>query len=404
MRTDFAVVRIGQLLTMRGISPGEWHSEPEVIADGAVVVRAGRISAVGETDELEIPDGIEVINVGGRGLVTPGFVDAHTHLPFAGQRCQDFSMKCQGATYQEIAAQGGGIRRSMQHLADCDDLLEQTRRRLDWMIACGTVAAEAKSGYGQVEELEAKQLRVIQQLSTTDQRLKLVPTYLALHGPAPDSGHERQEFIRHVCEHVVPRFAREGLCTAVDAFIEEGYYTPDEAQTLAASARKYGLGVRLHVDQFGDHGGAALAAELGCLTADHLEHSSPEGLDALHRAGTMPVFLPTSVHALRLNQYPNAAYAMEQGIPFALATDFNPGSAPSPSMAFAMHLGCIRMGLSPGQAWMAATTNAGHAIGVAKDYGSIEAGKKAALLFWDLDQYQEVPYWIDGPRPVRLDF
>ncbi len=403
--TSFAVVRTGQLLTLAGEEPGRWDAPLNVIADGAVWVEDGRIRAVGTTTEVAalLPSGIETKDCGGKGVVTPGFVDAHTHLPFAGHRAEDFALKCQGASYQEVAAQGGGIRRSIGHLRACADLLQVVRRRLGWIRAAGTVAAEVKSGYGLEPEWEALQLEAIQTLQAESDDVYLSPTFLALHGPPPGDPNSRRELLEQAIHQTLPDFARRKLCNAVDAFIEAGYYTQDEARELARAAKQLSLKVRLHVDQFSDQGGAQLAAELGCATADHLEHTSELGFQALAESGTVPVFLPTSVHALRLHKYPEAKAAMEAGLAFALATDFNPGSAPSPSMAFAMHLGCLRMGLSPAQAWRAATLHPAHALGIQRDFGSIEPGKRGAILFWELDDPEEVPYWIDGPRPVRLD-
>jgi imidazolonepropionase len=392
----FAIVGIGELVTMQGPAPrmGGAMEDLRIVRDGAILVEQGRIVYAGAESGIGgvRPEAAEVFDAGGR-VVTPGLVDAHTHAVFASGRSNEFEMRVRGATYQQIAEAGGGIRSSVRQVREAGEeaLLEQARRHARWMLASGTTTAEVKSGYGLDLENELKMLRVVRRLGE-EGGLRAVPTFLGAH--AVPEGRQREEYLDEVVEVMLPRVAGQGLARYCDAFVERGYFGPDDARRLFLKARQLGLGVRIHVDQLTDGGGAALAAELGADTADHLEQTGSEGIEHLRRAGVTPVLLPGSVYALGLRRYPDARAMIEAGLPVVLATDFNPGSSPTPSLPMAMSLACTQMRMTPGEAISACTVNAAHSLGLADRIGSIEAGKEADLVLWDLDDHREIPYFF----------
>lgn len=339
----------------------------------------------------------EKSDLGGR-LVLPGFVDAHTHLVFGGSRAHEFERRCGGATYEEIAAAGGGIRSTVAHTRACDSdaLFNSGRRNAEWMLAGGTTTAEAKSGYGLSESDEIAILKAIRRVGE-ETPLRTVGTFLGLHAVPPEFHGDKAGYVAHVCDDLVPLIASKGLARYVDAFVEEGYFTPEDARRLASAARSHGLGLRLHVDQLTNSGGAALAAELGAVTADHMEQTDATGIAAMAAAGVMPVLLPASVFALGKKKYPDARAMIAAGLPVVLATDFNPGSSPTPSMPFVMSLGCIQMAMTAAEAIVASTINPAYSLGLGSELGSLEAGKRADFVVFDLEDPKELPYWIAAP-------
>lgn len=392
-----AIVNIGQLATLSGPARGRKGREMEdlgLIERAAVLFRDGLIEAVGPQRELapSIDEDAELIDAGGR-LVTPGFVDAHTHAVFAGNRANEFEARSQGATYQQIKEAGGGILSTVRstRAATEDELWAESQKHLQWMLEGGTTTVEVKSGYGLDLETELKMLRVARRLGPQ----RVVTTFLGAHAVPPEVS--QPEYLEQVVAMLPVVDQRADAC---DIFVENGYFTPADAHRLFGSTS---LRRRLHVDQFGDHGGAALAAELGASTADHLEHTGPAGIAALAAAGVVPVLLPASVFLLGLTKYPDARGMIDAGLPVVLATDFNPGSSPCPSMAMVTSLACTQMHMSPGEALSAATINAAHALGVGEEVGSLEAGKRADLVVHDADDYRELPYWA-GRNTVRQVF
>ncbi len=335
---------------------------------------------------------------GGR-LLTPGLIDAHTHLIFGGCRAGEFVQRCQGATYEQIAAAGGGIRSTLRQTSECNDLVAIGRKHLDWMLANGTTTLEAKSGYAMTSVGEIAILEAYAELSQQGPQ-RIVPTLLGLH--AVPSGIDRAAWVEEVCDNLIPEMARRGLAKYVDAFVEQGYFTPDDARLLASAAGQAGLRMRLHVDQLTSGGGAELAASLGAATADHLEQTGAAGIAALAESNTMPVLLPASVYALRKSKYPDARAMIDAGLPVVLATDFNPGSSPTPSLPFVMNLACVMMGMSPAEALSACTINAAASLGLESEIGSIEVGKYADLVLWDADDPAQIAYWIGAPLVRRV--
>jgi len=402
-----AIVNIGQLVTSAG------HAKPRVrkelgdlriIANGALLIKAGRIVATVAYEEIrsQILADTELIDAGGR-CVTPGFVDAHTHLIFAGNRAAEFEQRIAGATYQEIAAAGGGILRTvaLTRAASEDELLVTARRHRDWMLRGGTTTLEAKSGYGLDRETELKMLRVIRRLNG-ERPVRIIPTLLGAHTVPPEYKEHRAEYVRFVSEELIPEVAAAGLAEYCDAFCDDHAFTVEETRTVLSAAKRHGLKLRVHAEQFRPGTGADLAAELGAATADHLETATGETLEHLRAAGVQPVLLPGSVFALGRREYPPARKMVDAGLAIVIATDFNPGSSPVPSMPFMMSLACVEMQLSPAEALSAATINAAYSLGLGGEVGSLEAGKRADFLIHEFTDYRELAYFIAAPARPRV--
>ena len=375
-----------------------------LIEDAALLVEDGRIVAAGPYAELRsrIPPHAELIDAQGR-CVTPGFVDAHTHLVFAGNRAEEFEQRIGGATYQQIAAAGGGILRTvaLTRAATEDELLAAARRHRDWMLRSGTTTIEAKSGYGLERATELKMLRVMGRLDA-EGSARIVATLLASHMVPPEFAGRREEYVRWIAEELIPEVASAKLASYCDAFCDDHAFTVEEARRVLTAARRHGLRLRVHAEQFRPGTGAALAAELGAATADHLEAATEEMLDLLREAAVQPVLLPGSVFALGREQYPPARKMVELGLAIVLATDFNPGSSPVASMPFIVSLACLEMRLTPAEALTAATLNAAWSLGLGDLIGSLEAGKEADFLIYEFGDYRELAYFIAAPLRPRV--
>jgi imidazolonepropionase len=402
-----AIINIGQFVTLAGSArprTGAELSDLAIVEDAAMLVDGGRVVAVGAYADLknQIPAHTTVIDAQ-RCCVTPGFVDAHTHLIFAGNRAAEFEQRIAGATYQEIAAAGGGILRTvtLTRAASEDELLTAARRHRDWMLRGGTTTIEAKSGYGLDRDTELKMLRVIRRLNE-EGPARVIPTLLAAHTVPPEYKDRRADYVRFVVEELIPEVAKLGLARYCDAFCDDHAFTVDECRTVLSAAARNGLGLRVHAEQFRSGTGADLAAELGAVTADHLEAIEDEDLFHLWTAGTQPVLLPGSVFALSRTQYPPARKMIEAGLAIVLATDFNPGSSPVPSMAFLLSLACLEMRLSPAEALSAATINAAYSLGLGAQIGSLEAGKQADFVIHEFADYRELAYFIAAPLRPRV--
>ena len=402
-----AIVNIGQLVSLSGPErprTGGELSDLAILENAALLIEDGRIADTRTYAEIRarIPAGVTVIDAEGR-CVTPGFVDAHTHLVFAGNRADEFEKRIAGATYQQIAAAGGGILRTVRltRAADEEELLAAARRHRDWMLRGGTTTIEAKSGYGLDRDTELRMLRVIQRLND-EGPARIIPTLLAAHTVPPEFADRRAEYVRFVCEELIPEVAREGLARYCDAFCDDHAFTVDECRLVLGAAKQHGLGLRLHAEQFRPGTGAALAAELGAATADHLETVTDETLHQLKAAGTQPVLLPGSVFALSRTEYPPARRMVEAGLAIVLATDFNPGSSPVASMPFMLSLACLQMRLSPAEALTAATINAAYSLGLGAEMGSLEPGKQADFLIHEFTDYRELAYFIAAPARPRV--
>ena len=402
-----AIVNIGQLVTLSG--PARPRSGPElcelsIVPDAAILIEGDRISAVGVYLNVRsvIPRDATIIDAQGR-CVTPGFVDAHTHLVFAGNRADEFEKRIAGATYQEIAAAGGGILRTVKltRAASEDDLLATARRHRDWMLRGGTTRLEAKSGYGLDRDTELKMLRVLRRLAE-EGPTRIVPTVLAAHTFPPEFTHRRPEYVRWIAEQLIPEVSAARLARYCDAFCDDHAFSVDEARTVFEAAQQHGLGIRVHAEQFRPGTGAALAAQLRAATADHLETATDKTLLQLRDAGVLPVLLPGSVFALGRTQYPPARKMVDLGLAIVLATDFNPGSSPVASMPFMLSLACLEMGLSPAEALSAATFNAACSLGLGNEIGSLEPRKKADFLIHEFSDYRELAYFVAAPARPRV--
>lgn len=390
MRT--LVRNIGSLATPRlqGSGPDVWTSQTGPLS---ITVDEGIIQFIGPEHNAQGPFDT-VFDAGGR-LVSPGLIDAHTHPVFGSNRCAEFEMRVMGRTYEEIAASGGGIRSTVKATRNStdDDLDLALSRHLGWMLACGTTVAEAKSGYGLSMDCELRQLEAIQRAQQSD-GIFLIPTFLAAHAIPVEFEGNPDGYLAHAIDDILPVVAKKGLAAYVDIFVEKNYFQKAHAKRLAEAAWKWGLGLRMHVDQLSDSQGAALAADLGAKAADHLEQTSSEGIARLAASSTIPVLLPASVYCLGKSKYPDARAMLAAGLSVVLATDFNPGSSPTPSLPFVMSLACTQMRMTPAEAWLGVTSHAARSLDLHTKLGVVEAGFLGDLVIWDAEDYREVPYWV----------
>ena len=384
MTHDLVVRNIGRLITPTGRAPrlGPELAAVREIPAAALVAQEGRITYVGPESLLrpdDIPPRAPILDAGG-AVVLPGFVDAHTHLAFAGDRDGEIRQRLAGATYKEIAAAGGGIVRTVAatRAADRETLASLLRARLDEMLLCGTTSAEVKSGYGLETQAEIRSLEAIREAA--DHPVTLVPTFLGAHEVPPEHRAQRERYVEILVSEMIPEVARRGLATFADVFCEEGVFTVAESRRILEAARASGLALRIHADELGWTGGAELAGALGARSADHLLFVSEAGMSALAAVRCAATLLPSAAFYLRLGRYAPARALVEAGVPVALATDGNPGGGLSPSLPFAMTVACFAMDLSIEEALTAATLNAAYSLGLDMERGSLEAGKRADLV------------------------
>jgi imidazolonepropionase len=404
IKADLAIVGIAELATPEGRTArsGSHLGRLRIVEDAAVACRDGSIVFVGTEREfrrsVEVqPDGRTVD--AGSGTALPGFVDAHTHLAFAGWRESEFDERLRGATYSEIAARGGGILSTVAstRAATRETLAELIRERLNGMLALGTTTTEIKSGYGLTVEDEIKQLEAVR-LAAEDHPMQVVPTFLGAHTVPAEHRESRADYVDSVVGEMIPRVTGGGLARYADAFVDAHAFTLDEARRVLGAAREHGLGVRLHADQLADDGAASLAAELEAASADHLEHASDAGLEAMARAGTCGVLLPAATFFLMMEQRPPGRRLIDAGLPVVVATDFNPGSCPTESMEAALWFACLWGGLTVDEAITAATLNAAHSLGLAGEIGSLEPGKRADLVVHAVPNRYHLVYRFGVPR------
>jgi len=406
IEADLAVAGISELATPEGRTArlGSDLGRLRTVRDAAVACNKGRVVFVGT--EREFRQAV-TLTPGGRTLdargatVLPGFVDAHTHLPFAGWRESEFNERLQGATYSQIAARGGGILATVAatRAASLSDLALLTRTRLDAMILLGTTLAEAKSGYGLSTEAEIKQLEAIRD-GAAGHPVEVVPTFLGAHTIPKELRDDRARYVDEIVGEMLPEISKRKLARYADAFVDAHAFSPTEARRVLEAASRAGLGVRLHADQLADDGGALLAAELHAASADHLEHVSAEGIEALARAGTAAVLLPAATFFLMSQVKPPARRLIDAGVAVAIATDFNPGTCPTEAMGTVLEFACLSLGLSIDEAIAAATLNAAHALGRADEVGSIEVGKRADFVIHAVPNRYHMVYRF-GVRRVR---
>jgi imidazolonepropionase len=402
-----AVVNCSQLVTLAG--PARPRVGPElrelgIIANGGMFVRDGLIERVGTRNEIEtlIDSETEVVDALGR-VVLPGFVDAHTHPVFGGTRVDEFEERSKGATYEEIAARGGGIQSTVKATrATYEEVLTyECWRYSDWFLRSGTTTIEAKSGYGLSLEDELKILPFNTRLGT-ETSLRYVPTFLGAHSIPPEYRSRRDDYVSLIIEEMLPAVAQQKLAEFCDVFCEQKVFTTDEAWKILSAARCHGMGLRIHADQLSLSGGAQLAAELGTVTADHLEHTDAAGIAALKAAGVQPVLLPGSVYALGSSRYPAAREMIDAGLAIVLATDFNPGSSPTPSIPMILSLASTHMNMTPAEAITAVTINAAYSLNRGAQLGSLEPGKIADFVIHDCSDYRDLAYFFGIEHPSSV--
>ena len=368
------------------------------VRDGALGVNDGRIAWVGPMHSLpRDASAVRMLDGGGRWL-TPGLIDCHTHLVYAGNRAEEFEARLKGATYEAIAGSGGGINATVRatRAATESELVTQSRPRLAALAAEGVTTVEIKSGYGLDTETECKLLRAAKRLAA-EVGVDVRTTLLAAHALPPEFSGRADEYIELVCREMIPAVVAERLADAVDAFCETIGFTPQQTRRVFTAAREYGLRVKLHADQLSDLGGAALAAEFDALSADHLEYSNDEGVAALSRSGTVAVLLPGAFYALRETQLPPIAALRAHRVPIAIATDCNPGTSPVTSLLLMLNMACTLFRLTPEEALAGITRHAARALGL-DDRGTLAIGKRADLALWDIAGPEELAYRI-GANP-----
>jgi imidazolonepropionase len=376
-----------------------------VLTDAAVAVSGERIVAVGPRSELERDnEGATVIDCDG-GVLTPGLVDSHTHAIFGRARYEEQERRAAGADYMEIARQGGGIHASVRDLRarDSEDLLALARPRLERLASYGTTTVEVKSGYGLSIEAELKILRVIKQLSA-ELSMRIVPTWLGAHEipkEARATPATRASYVKMLREEMLPLVVNEQLAVFADVFCEPGVFTIAETRDLLTAARASGLELKLHADELSPSGGAELAAELRATSADHLAAISAEGIQALATSGTVATLLPGTMLFLGKGTRPPARALLDAGAAVALATDFNPGTSPTPNLPFILTLAVSELHMSVAESLLAATVNGAAALGLAAETGQLAPGFSADLALFDIEDIRELPYWYADRRCRR---
>ena len=409
------LVNIGQLLTLRlnsgedGPRRGSDLRELGMITDGAVMVDAGKIISVGTTREALRDPWVKrnrrnLTEIDCRGcVVIPGFVDSHTHPVFAAPRLSDFEQRIAGATYEEIAASGGGIRSSVEHVRNLtkSELAEKVLGALQQLGSHGTTTVEAKSGYGLSLESELKSLEAIR-LAVKKWPGTVVPTLLGGHVVPPEFEGRADEYVTLVCDSMLPEAAKRKLANYVDVFCDRGAFNEEQSLRILEAACRNGLEVRAHVSQLA-HTSLERLLNVAPLSLDHLDFADETDVKRIAKSKTVATLLPGANYFLGLENYPPARRLIDEGAAVALATDYNPGTSPIVSMPFVLSLACTQMKMSPAEAIAAATINGAWALGIAERKGSLESGKDADLVVFDVADYRELAYWV-GANPVRHGF
>ena len=382
---------IGLLATPEGQSArsGEQQGKIKLLEKAWLLAEDGRVAAVGSGAAPQLD--AQVLDAQGK-LVTPGLVDAHTHLIFGGWRQHELALKLRGVSYLEILAQGGGILSTVRatRAATEQELSDKASAALHEMLCFGVTTAEAKSGYGLNTEDELKALRVIRRLNR-EQPVELAATFMGAHALPPEYKENREEYLRLLCEEMIPQVAREHLAEFCDVFCETGVFTAEESRRILETGKEYGLIPKIHADEIDPIGGSQLTREVGAISAEHLIVCPPEGIAAMAEAGTVACCLPATSFYLGATFAP-VRDMISAGVPVAMASDFNPGSCPSLNLQFVMNLGCLKYRMTPEEVLTAVTLNAAAAIRRADRIGSLEAGKQADLVIWDAPDLNYICY------------
>ena len=394
------IQNIGMLATPEGKSArrGADQGQIRVLQDAFVRMEDGIIVEIG-TGRPAVKEGEEVVDAEGR-LVTPGLVDAHTHLIFGGWRQNELGLKLHGATYLDILAMGGGILSTVNatRQATEDELYDKAKEALDEMLSLGVTTVEAKSGYGLDMDNELKQLKVIRRLGE-DHPMDIVPTFLGAHAVPTEYKEDREAYIRLLCEEAIPAVAKAGLAEFCDVFCETGVFSAAESQVILEAGKKWGLIPKIHADEIDPIGGSQLTEEVWAISAEHLIVCPPEGIAAMAKAGTVACLLPATSFYLGSTFAPARAM-IQAGVPVAMASDFNPGSCPSLNLQFVINLGCLKYRMTPEEVLTAVTLNGAAAIGRADKLGSLEVGKQGDLVIWDAPDLNYICYRM-GSNLVR---
>lgn len=373
------------------------------ISDGVLAVKDGRIAWVGTRAQLEATSWSAATVIEARGLwITPGLVECHTHLVYGGDRSNEFAARLRGATYEEIARAGGGIVSTMRatRAASEDELLEQSLPRARSLVRDGVTTLEIKSGYGLDLATELKMLRVAGRIGG-ELGISVVRTFLGAHTVPPEFAGRAEDYVRHVCDEMLPEVAAAGLAQAADVFCERIAFTREQTARIFERARSLGLSLRLHADQLSDGGGGALAAEHGALSADHLEHTSAASLQSMAQRGVVAGLLPGAFYYLRETTLPPIAQLRELGIPMAVSTDCNPGTSPIASLLFAMNLACVLFRMTATEALRGTTVHAARAIGLQADRGVLREGMRADLAVWRLRHPEQLCAEVGVHQPLE---
>ena len=364
----------------------------EILVEDSNIIQISK--TVGDAEEEIDADG---------ALITPGFVDSHTHPIFSGNRANEFGMRVSGKSYEEIADRGGGIISSINAVRNAseDQLFEECLERVNFFLVHGTTTIEAKSGYGLTVEDELKSLRVIKRLNEASP-LDIIPTFMGAHAFPPEFKNDHQGYVRIICDEMIPAVAEENLADFCDVFCEDGYFSIKDSRRILETAQKHGLTPRLHADEFVDSGAAELAAEVGAVSADHLMAVSDKGIQSMADAGVIATLLPGTTLFLGKTGYAPGRKIIDFGCDVALATDFNPGSCTIQSMPLIISLATLYCGLTIEEAFKAATWNGAKVIGREHQIGVVAKNYQADLLFWELSSIDEIPYWMGSDRILNV--
>jgi imidazolonepropionase len=375
-----------------------------IIPNGAIAVRQDRIVWIGPWKDAKHIRA-DIHNKLEGGIITPGFVDCHTHLVFGGDRSHEFEQRLNGVSYSEIAAQGGGIISTVTatRKASLDELVASASWRLERLLAEGVTTVEIKSGYGLDQESELRMLKAIRQMAKIHP-VQIRSTCLAAHATPPEFKSDPDGWITLICEQLLPQVAREKLADAVDAFCEHLAFSPAQVTRVFEAAQRLGMPVKLHAEQLSSLGGSSLAAKFNALSADHLEYATEADVAAMAASGTVAVLLPGAFYLLREKQVPPVALFRQYKVPMALASDANPGTSPALSLRLMLNMGCTLFGMTPEEALAGATLHGARALGLADTQGSLETGKYADFVHWPLKRPAELVYWLGGQLPCQVIF
>ncbi len=371
------------------------------ILRGAIAVKDRRLAFVGTEAGLPSRAAKEHEDCGGN-WVFPGFIDCHTHIVFGGNRAREFEARLNGVSYETLARQGGGILSTVNatRKATVEELTASAVKRLKYLAADGVTTVEIKSGYGLTFDDEKKMLRAAK-AAAVEVGLSVRTTFLGAHALPPEYAGDPDSYIDHICEMMLPALAKIGLVDAVDAFCEGIGFTYEQTERLFETAKRHGLPVKLHAEQLSDLCGAELAAKFGALSADHLEYANSKSIKAMAEAGTVAVLLPGAFYVLSETKRPPIEMMRAAGVDMALATDANPGSSPVLSIQLMIHMGCTLFGMTPEEAIAGITRNAAKALGL-DDRGTLETGKRADMVFFDIEEPAELAYWVGGQKPSKI--